>query len=340
MRTYAEAEAGTLVALVSSNGMLEIAVSNGNAAERLGARVGTPVLVTPAENHPLPSESGVHDDPGTDLSVETFSSAIPRRPVNRGMRGGVFIALVLLPLISYSILATIAVAVLLMRPQPWDPFEMLPDREGDLKGAKHQKQAVVIYDRVHPERELPAKLIVGLGQTIRLGDVAVTPRRVALRRVEFRRPGFAPEPAIDDSLVLDLLFHNISQDIVFSPTDPFFDRCWKGISSGKKPYMYLDIGRDRLWGGPLPWTAGRQPEEQDTIAGQQYKMLQPGEQLTTLVCTDPQDHVARRLANYRGGLTWRVQVRRGLVQVHDREVAATAVIGVAFQDTDIVKPAT
>jgi S-adenosylmethionine hydrolase len=46
VRSYAEAEPGTPVALISSSGMLEIAVTNGNAAERLGARVGTPVLVT------------------------------------------------------------------------------------------------------------------------------------------------------------------------------------------------------------------------------------------------------------------------------------------------------
>src|SRR5207245_9140665 len=83
VRTYAEAETGTPVALVSSNGMLEIAVRNGNAAERPGARVGTPVLVTPAEDYPPPSASGTHDDPGTDLTMETFSSAIPRRTVNR-----------------------------------------------------------------------------------------------------------------------------------------------------------------------------------------------------------------------------------------------------------------
>ncbi len=285
-------------------------------------------------------ESGEHDDPGADLAMETFSAAIPRRSSKRALRSGLFIALVFVPLISYSILATIALAILLLRPQPWDPFEILPDREGDLKGAKHQKQAAVLYDRVLPERPVPDKLKVELGRTIRVGDVEVTPQSVELRRVEFRRPGFAPEPALDDSLVLHLLFQNISQDVVFSPTDPFFDRSWKGIASGKKPYTGLNIGRDHLWGGPLPWTAGPQPEERDTIAGQQYKMLQPGEQLTTLVCTDPQDHVGRLLASYRGHLIWRVQVRRGLVQVHEREVSTTAVIGVQFKDTDIRKPAT
>jgi S-adenosylmethionine hydrolase len=47
VRTYGEAEPGSLVVLVSSVGTLEVAVSHGRAAGRLGAQVGTPVRVTP-----------------------------------------------------------------------------------------------------------------------------------------------------------------------------------------------------------------------------------------------------------------------------------------------------
>jgi hypothetical protein len=327
------------VALVSSNGMLEIAVRNGSAADRLGARVGTRVLVTRAEDVSPLSAPVVHDDPSADLATETFASAIPQRTSYQPARGGLFIALVFVPLISYAILATIALVILYLRPAPWDPFEILPDREGDLKGATHQRQTAVIYDRVLPDRPVPDNLKVELGRSIRVGDVEVTPQRVELRRVEFRRPGFVPEPATDDSLVLHLLLQNISRDVVFSPTDPFFDRSWKGISSGKKPYTGLDMGANRLWGGPLPWSAGQHAVERETVGGQEYKMLQPGEQLTTFVCTDPRAHVSKLLQAYRGNLLWRVQVRRGLVQVRDREYSATAVIGVVFQDTDIIKPA-
>jgi S-adenosyl-L-methionine hydrolase (adenosine-forming) len=45
VRTYGEAESGSLVALVSSNGALEIAVAQGSAAARLGVRTGAPVEV-------------------------------------------------------------------------------------------------------------------------------------------------------------------------------------------------------------------------------------------------------------------------------------------------------
>jgi S-adenosylmethionine hydrolase len=42
---YAEAKPGELAALISSNGNLELAIVQGNAAQRLGARVGTPLGV-------------------------------------------------------------------------------------------------------------------------------------------------------------------------------------------------------------------------------------------------------------------------------------------------------
>jgi S-adenosylmethionine hydrolase len=45
VRTYGEAEPGTLVALIGSSGRLEIAVVNGSAAAQLGVGLGTPIEV-------------------------------------------------------------------------------------------------------------------------------------------------------------------------------------------------------------------------------------------------------------------------------------------------------
>jgi S-adenosylmethionine hydrolase len=45
VRTYADAAPGTLVALVSSNEWLEIAIAQGNAAQQLGASLGSPVTL-------------------------------------------------------------------------------------------------------------------------------------------------------------------------------------------------------------------------------------------------------------------------------------------------------
>jgi S-adenosyl-L-methionine hydrolase (adenosine-forming) len=45
VRAYGEAEAGTLIALISSFDLLEVAVTNGSAQKELSAQVGTPVSV-------------------------------------------------------------------------------------------------------------------------------------------------------------------------------------------------------------------------------------------------------------------------------------------------------
>jgi S-adenosylmethionine hydrolase len=45
VRAYGEADIGTLVALVSSADLLEVAMTGGSAQKKLGARIGTPVSV-------------------------------------------------------------------------------------------------------------------------------------------------------------------------------------------------------------------------------------------------------------------------------------------------------
>jgi len=47
-RTYAEVAPGTLLALISSGGLLEVAVNQGSAAERLRVSAGAPVQITSA----------------------------------------------------------------------------------------------------------------------------------------------------------------------------------------------------------------------------------------------------------------------------------------------------
>jgi hypothetical protein len=47
VETYGDLRAGRLGALVGSHGRLEVAVRDGSAAARLGARRGTPLVATP-----------------------------------------------------------------------------------------------------------------------------------------------------------------------------------------------------------------------------------------------------------------------------------------------------
>src|SRR5262249_51818519 len=51
VRTYGEAAPGTLVALTSSVGALEVAVVQGNAANQLGLGAGAPVVIQPLNSN-------------------------------------------------------------------------------------------------------------------------------------------------------------------------------------------------------------------------------------------------------------------------------------------------
>jgi hypothetical protein len=267
---------------------------------------------------------------GVDL--QAFATQAVRRSSPSGMRSGLVIGLVIIPLVSYSILATVAVLILYFRaPQP--TLDYLPDIDGDLRGAKHQKQGPISYQRLDPDTPMPSRLRVGLGQTLRLGQVAVTPEKVELRPISFQGPDGESGPTEEPALVLHFLVQNTSADVVFCPTDPYFERQWKS-GQDSKPYTFLEIGDRHYYGGPLPWHPGRER----WIAGQTYRNLQPGEQFHTLVCTDPADHVSEALAQTSGELLYRIQIRRGLVAVGEREVSATAVVGVVFQQKDIQRP--
>jgi S-adenosylmethionine hydrolase len=364
VRSYAEGLGDEPVALISSQGTLEITLSNGNASRLLGMGIGAPVTVRAAEL-PVAPEPPAQDasQPPIDTGIALFapielppvparlpeaaadealsigsdapSFSLPPRPIPRGMRGGYFIALVFVPLVSYALLATLAVFILYTRPAAPDPLERLPDIEGDLKGSRRQKQDAVSYERVSPESPLPANLRVAVGRTLRVGDVDIRPQQIALRRLVFRQARFDPEPAAENSLVLTILFRNASADAVFSPTDPYFDRRWRSSGTSGRPYSFLDIGAKRVFGGALDWQAGRSAERRESIDGQNYKLLAPGEELTSLVCTDPDAKVEQLLSGYNGPLLWRVQVRRGLVPVRGRDVSASAVVGVTFSTADI-----
>jgi S-adenosylmethionine hydrolase len=57
VRAYGEAAAGTLVTLISSVDTLEVAVTNGSAAERLGAKLGSVVRAQPVVTAAQPAPS-------------------------------------------------------------------------------------------------------------------------------------------------------------------------------------------------------------------------------------------------------------------------------------------
>lgn len=172
----------------------------------------------------------------------------------------------------------------------------------------------------------------------------MVPERVELAPLRFVYPhNGGSDLATRPSLVLYLRLRNVSDDVVFRPLDPAFNRRWK-VGAPRKPYTFLEMG-DRRFFGPLDWSppraGGRGGGMLTVIAGQPCSQeLQPGEAMTTLICTDPDANAGEALRRYTGPLLWRVHLRRGLVRYKGQDKAVTAVVGVEFHSQDVVRAPT
>jgi hypothetical protein len=302
-----------------------------------------PTLTYPGAG-PAPSVAGAEgpaapaeEEGSLPLRVE------PRRRPSRG--GGWVIAIVIVPLISYSILATVAIILLLTeREKQTHPLEMVPDLEGDNKGGASRgtgKRGSVDVPMPDPEQPVPAKLRVPLGQTLTVGDLEVTPEKVEVASHAWAIGKTEPQKFPRDVLCLTLKLRNRSGDVTFKPMDRYFDRHWnRNNVNDPKPYTLLEMGPRRFYGGPLDWS-----RKNEFIEGQKVNTeLKPGEEMQTFVCTDPyeSEDAAKELAGYQGPLLWRVQLRRGLVRWTtkggaERDDPATAVVGVEFDAGDVHK---
>jgi hypothetical protein len=266
--------------------------------------------------------------------------------------GGWFIPVIFIPLIVYAVLVTITAVVFWNRLQqtPPNPFDAMPDVDGDDPGVKKVKTGLRLnYDRKLATEPLPPHLHVALGQSLRVGDLEVTPEQVERRRVAVVVEGFKAEPCPGDSLVLRLRLRNRAADYAFTPLDDFFDRCWRP-PAGLPPLTLLEAGPHRFYGGPARWypRGGKQPRQSvEARTTQGPDGLAPGWETTSFVCTDGGDAQAvrtlfgedlegrRRQGPYAGPLLWRVQVRRGLYECTGGRLPPTAVIGVEFTSDQV-----
>ncbi len=143
------------------------------------------------------------------------------------------------------------------------------------------------------------------------------------------------------ALVMHLRLKNVSRDIDFSPTDPFFDRYYDRRSRSAKPYMLLDFAGHKYYGGPIDFLATDWKQvKRKYIAGQDNddKPLPPGEERETVICSDPSDQAAAMALKDLGAndpITWRVQLRHGLTEFQGKEYSVTGVVGVRFMAADI-----
>src|SRR5262245_46999821 len=298
--------------------------------------------------------------PEVDLGPGLASLTRPPRVPSGG--GGWFLPLVFLPLLLYAVLATVAAVMLYSRqPQaPPSPFEAMPDDAGDTPGVrKGRPEGSLKWTRHTATADLPEKLRVPLGETLRVGDLEVTPLRVERARKEVITGTYRPEKCDHDSLVLHLRLKNVAADYSFTPLDNYFDRKWKPGDGGSPPLTQLQAGPQRFFGGPAQWVprdTGRKGHRERVAGRPDYDPdgLQPGEEVEQFVCTDggtnreggeaalhlfggTEPKTGKRVAPYAGPLLWRVHLRRGLFEWKGRRLPAAAVVGVEFTDKDYAR---
>lgn len=272
-----------------------------------------PKVEMPSIASATPSEEAPAAAPESGTDLTQFKQ---RRPVfDRGvvaLYGFIF-------LIPYAILTTLAVLYLVFaRPAPTHPFDMMPDPLPD-KGKGGARKAGMIIKHDSP---LADHQHVAVGKTIQVGkdgDLEATPQRLRLTE--------------QGDLKLYLRVKNISPATAFEPMHDTFVR-YTPKKDAIEPYTFIEAkGVEKIYNPFLEYRKGLKEEDE---AGK--SLLAPGEETTIVLTTnfDYRKSVAE-LAKAKETMTWRVHLRRGFVKYKEKDVSATAVIGVDFTSDQIVR---
>lgn len=223
-------------------------------------------------------------------------------PLVRAARPSQAVPMVLVFLIPYALVTTSVAAYLFwkqaQRSEAPHPLEKLLDKRPDDGGPRQIKHDLPLPD--HLKRSLKQPFRVE-------GFVEMTAERVEL----------APE---GDQLTLTLHFRNISDQWQFNPFPESFLIADRG-------YTFLEFGTTRIYGGKLTWR--RSPPGAGPFDG----ILAPGEESIVQLQTPPTKQArdkVKQLANYRGPLLWRLEIRRGMEEVKGQWVSTTTVVGIEF----------
>src|SRR5262249_56329083 len=134
----------------------------------------------PASPAPLPRHEAA-----SPTGEEDLASVFRGGPVRPSRGGGWHIAVVIMPLISYSVLATIVAAIYFVRyrsaavdrdqeqKEQYHPLEFLPDLQGDHPTGKKSKISILEVPLPDPNVSLPPQLRVALKETFRPRDLQV-----------------------------------------------------------------------------------------------------------------------------------------------------------------------
>jgi hypothetical protein len=322
------------------------------------ALTGTGAIPSWMDSPPAPAAAApsIATEPAQEANEEVIPHLI-RRPRDGG---GWFVGLVVIPLISYALLATVAVILLWYRfqqapPPPPNQLDTLPSF--DPNDEEHSTHLQIKQKALNRIRGMDVKMATGpllperitrLGEKLQVGDLEITPQRVDRQIVSVVSKGSQPEPGRGPSLVLHLRLKNMSSNVVFQPMDTFFYRKWMSKSE-QPPLTILELVEAartvRFFGGPAEYHPPPPPSNihaplpQEVDGDHASHVLRPGEVMDTFVCTDGDDKAAvDAVENHHGKLLWRVHLRCGIITLDSHHlVPISSVVGVEFTDDDYRK---
>jgi hypothetical protein len=166
-----------------------------------------------------------------------------------------------------------------------------------------------------PTPPIPPENLVKLGETIRIGELDVTPLSVITTPLTLVRSiePTTERPSAGSSLVLRLRLANVSQYQTFAPLERGMlrapnsplDRSFIETPKGRTISLY-PLAADSEW----------------TILGQDFPEIKPRESVETIIASEPLSEIQSD-----GEMTWRVRLRIGSYR--------TDMVGVRFTKDDI-----
>ncbi|OWK46489.1 hypothetical protein [Fimbriiglobus ruber] len=218
------------------------------------------------------------------------------------------------------------------------PLSTIPDFFGEYGKADRKKVSQVWRQYFKPDDDLPPQLRVGLGQTIAVGQLEITPLAVEERKpllvTRFSSANATPsQKSLDACLALKLRLRNLSDDVEFCPVDPAFQTKPKPNAPAVSG---LYVGKSRFPGSPVDWPFGA--EIQRVYAdGQENENvpLAPGATQDYVVYSVDDKKLVAAVRGEKDPMMWKLLLRRGTVRYRFSDVSVTTLVGVEFRAADV-----
>jgi hypothetical protein len=274
-------------------------------------------------------------DPGEAQTARAPRSRTPQKPATGGGN-----PVLLYGALAWTVLATLlAVYGLFFRYgtqiNPGHPLSTVPDNYGEFPPAQRKNPTT---GRIDGDQDLPKDQRAQLRQTIKVGQLEVTPKEIVRRKLQIVEVSGAGEGKPNDrgfALVMTLEITNKSAGPLH-PMDPAFLRT---RDPKNQPLTRLVVGKSTFYGGAIPWpfqhpTVRRRENQQKN----DYVPLNPGETRPYIVFTDDQKlDILKEVNAAKGPMQWRVQVRSGVVDVDGKAYPITSVFAVDFSAADFAQ---